>query len=256
MNVCLTAKELLCAASLLAVSEVIAIPDVFRNTAPSKLREELQEARQALEQKGLLDLDFDGNSTFSSACRLQLDTVFKGEKVVMVDTLLGPRRQASCVYYISGRSVVRSIPRDGVFELFDISPEQAAEELSGSICWVQGEQLSCRPLLISQKQLDQIKAAGPPEGFRQVDANERLRAILTDAFLFRTNYYSFGFLDRRNGGRLSSLIFVDDVRGALKLSPTVENDQNYILIQAADQESLQVELAETVSDMLLLGEER
>lgn len=255
MTICLSAKELLCIAALLGVPEVIAIPDAFRNVAPGRLKEEIQDIQQSLEQKGFLSLDFDGNCTLTSAYLPYLETVLKGTKVIMVDAQLNSSGQANCVYYISERNIVRSFPKDGAFELCDISMVQAAEELCGRINWVHGEQLNCQPLLISQKQLNHIKAANSLEELRKSGADDGLSPVIADALLFKTNYYSFAFLDRRSGGRLINLIFIDDVRGSLKLTPTVENDQNYILIEAADQEQLKEALAEAVRDMLQAGEE-
>lgn len=255
MTVCLSAKELLCIAALLGVSEVIAVPDAFQNVPPNRLREEIQNTQQSLEQKGLLALDFDGNCTLTPTYLPILETMLKGSKVILIDAQLHHRGQASCAYYISGRYVVRSVPKDGAFELSKISAEQAAEELCGGINWVLGGRLSCKPLLISQKQLNQIKAADPLNEFQKLGVDDKLGVVIADALLFKTNYYSFAFLDRRSGGRLISLIFIDDVRGALKLIPTVENDQNYVLIEAADQEQLKVELAEAVRDTLQTGKE-
>lgn len=255
MTICLSAKELLCIAALLDVSEVIAIPDAFRNATPGKLREEMQNIQQFLEQKGILTLDFDGNCAVASAYLPLLETALKGTRIIMLDAQLNSRGQSSRVYYISGPLVVRSIPQDETFELSEISAEQAKEELCGKINWVQGERLSCHPLLISQQQLNQIKSTGPQETLSKLDVDDRLKAVMTDALLFKSNYYSFAFLDRESGGRLISVIFIDDIRGVLRLTPTIENDQNYILIEATDQEQLKAELDETVRYMLQTGKE-
>ena len=230
MTICLSAKELLCIAALMDVPEVVAIPDAFRTVRPSGLREEIQDMQQTLEQKGLLTLDFDGNCTVTPAYLPYLETILKGTKVIMLDAQLNPRGQSSRVYYILEQYIVRSIRKGGVFELSDIPTEQAERELCGEINWVQGERLSCQPLLISQRQLNQIKSAGPRETIQELDADDGLKTILSDALVFKSNYYSFAFLDRRSGGRLVSLIFIDDPRGTLKLSPTVVDDQNYVLL--------------------------
>lgn len=255
MTVCLSAKELLCIAALLGVSKVIAVPDAFQNVMPGRLREELQDTQQSLEQKGLLALDFDGNCTLAPAYLPSLETILKGSRVIVIDAQLNSRGQASCVYYISGQHVVRSVPKDGVFELSELSAEQAAKELCGGVNWARGERLSCEPLLISQKQLGEAKAAGTLKALQKLGVDDELGAVIADAFLFKTNYYSFVFLDRSPRGRLMSLIFIDDVRGTLKLTPTIEKDQNYILIESVDQEQMKAELAEAVRDMLQTGEE-
>ena len=255
MTICLSAKELLCIAALMDVPEVVAIPDAFQTVRPGGMREEVQDIQQTLEKKGFLTLDFDGNCTLTHAYLPHLETVLKGTKVIMLDAQLQSLGQVSRVYFLSEQKVVRSIPKDGVFELSDIPMEQAKEELYDGINWVQGERLFCQPLLISQRQLNQVKAEGPLETLQKLDADNRLRVILTDALLFKTNYYSFAFLDRRSGGRLTSLIFIDDPRGALMLTPTVENDQNYILIEAVDQEQLKAALAGAVSDMFQIEKE-
>lgn len=250
MTVCLSAKELLCIAALLGVSEVIAVPDAFRNVAPGRLREEIQDTQQSLERKGFLSLDFDGNCTLAPAYLPPLEAVLKGSGVIIINTQLSDRGQGNCTYYISGRHVVRSVPKDGAFELSELSAEQAAEELCGGINWVQGERLSCKPLLISQKQLNQLKAANLSEALRKLDADDGLGTVIANAFAQKTNYYSFAFLDRSSGGQLTSLIFIDDIRGTLRLIPTIEQDQNYILIEAVDQGQLKAELAGAVRDML------
>lgn len=254
MTICLSAKELLCIAALLGVPEVVAIPDAFQTVRPGGMREEVQDIQQTLEKKGFLTLDFDGNCTLTPAYLPHLETVLKGTKVIMLDAQLSSRGQESRVYYISEQYIVRSIRKGGVFELSDIPAEQAERELCGGINWVQGERLSCQPLMIPQRQLNQVKAEGPLEAIQKLDADDGLKSILADALLFKTNYYSFAFLDRRSGGRLISLIFIDDPRGALKLSPTVVDDQNYVLIETADQELLRANLAEAVKDMLQTGE--
>lgn len=249
MIVCLTAKELLCAAALLGIQEVIAIPDAFQNMTPRQIRAEIQAAQRALEEKGILQLDFNGNCTLNPAHFSSLETLLRGEKVIIVDAQLTSCGQAGCAYYISGRRVVRSVPQNGAFELSEIMPEQAVEELCG-LSWTKAEELSCEPCLISQRQLDQIKAGGSVETLEKVGMSDKMQAIISDAFSFKTNFYSFAFLERQSGGTFISLIFMDDARGTIKLTPTIQDDQNYVLIEAVKQEALKAELCGTVRALL------
>lgn len=249
MTVCLTAKELLCAAALLGIPEVIAIPDAFQNMEQRQLRAELLAAQQSLEEKGILQLDFDGSRALSPAYLPNLETVLKSEKVIIVDAQLISCGQAGCAYYIAKQRVVRSVPRNGVFELSEIGSEQAMKELCG-LDWVWAETLSCAPCLVSQRKLNQIKAENSTATLKEIGMDDKLRAIIADAFSFQTNYYSYAFLDRWSGGKLTSLIFMDDARGAVKLTPAVEDDQNCILLEAVTQENLKAELREAVQAML------
>lgn len=254
MTVCLTAKELLCAAALLGVPEVIAIPDAFQNMGQRQLLAELLAAQQSLEEKGILQLDFDGNRTLSPAYLPNLETVLRSEKVIVVDAQLISCGQAGCAYYIAKQHVVRSVPGNGVFELSEIASEQAMKELCG-LEWTWANTLSCAPCLISQRKLNQLKAENSTEALKETGMDDTLRAIIADAFSFQTNYYSYAFLDRRSGGKLTSLIFMDDARGAVKLTPAIEDDQNCILLEAVTQEKLKAELREAVQAMFQAGTE-
>jgi len=256
MQLILSAKEIVCLAAALGISEVIGIADGFRDVPLRRLQREIDLTRESLEKKGVIESGLDGDSAINPSYRSMLETVLRSKRLVAIDAQLAGKGKIGVVYYAAAGQLVESVPGESGYTLCECSASECAERIFAYADWVAGPAaLDCQPRLIKQTRLQALKglqAGGKEakemenEGFSHV-----VIAMLFDAFSYQTNFYSYAFVDTADGGSLKTLMFIDDYRGALKLVPVVKNDENCILLESVPQKELQDELRARVQAFLL-----
>lgn len=248
MKLSFNAKELLCIAAALGISEVVGIPDGFRDVSPRKMKKEVDAVRESLEAKNVIVSDFDGNSSLNPAYMPIWETVFQCERFIALDAQLLRNGQKGILFYVSGSQVVEAVLENGCYSVRMLSPEEGYQAIVSSADWEENPLVSAfAEGQIRQRLLQKIKnswsAKSACESLKKEGICEEVAQLLSKAFSFQTNFYSYAFVDMSAGGKLKSLMYIDDAQGALALVNTVEGDEDYVQLLPATQQHLADALA-------------
>jgi len=241
MTIKLSAKELICIASALGVTQVFGISDPFVDVPPRKLQKELDKVRQTLEDKGVLMSDFDGNVEINPLYLPLVETVVKCDACAVAETqCAGTTTQL--MYYQKAERFVQCVVNGEELALKETTAVNASSDLSNIVNWtINPEQLDMSPCKIPQSLFVMLK--GKSERVRKAEIEklnmpQEIADILLDALRFKTNFYSLCYIDMISTGSVRSLMFIDDLNGTLKLTNIVENNKNYVLLSPVSQAEL------------------
>ncbi len=233
MQICLTAKELICIAAAMGVSEIIGINDEFKAVAPRKLQRKLDQVRQSLETKGIIISDFEGNSSLNTAYLILWKTMFGSEKIVALDAQLLKSGQKSVLFYIADNNAVEAVRDNNSYTLNLLDYDECKRRILSCVDWVPSPAVLDRgECSVKQSTLRKLKSPlnirSGREGLVKAGITDTVADLVFDAFSFKSNFYSFAFIDMTDDGKLDSLMFIDDVKGAVQLVSTIEDDENYV----------------------------
>ena len=243
----LNAKELICLAALMDVSQVFGIPDAFADRAESQMKAEVMTVQRSLEKKGVLKMDFDGNSDLNTIYADLLDIVLRCDHFIAVDRQAPERGQNGFLFYLKGKNSVSAVINGDDYLFTVLSPDDLVKEIHGLVFWNElsgamvGEQGS-----MTQRVLTHLKRKGEKQSLkllRETGLSETASRLVCDALSLKAQFYSFAFVDvhsRVNGVR--SVMFLGDKRGIIRLETAVRDNVDYVTFTSTTPASVEQSL--------------
>lgn len=245
----LNAKELMCLAAWFDTTEVFGIPDAFSNAAPETMRGEVLEAQQSLQEKGVLTLDFDGNTDVQSEWNELLEIVFHCEGFTALDRQLVDGGHTGFLFYRRNGNIVAS-RFDGQDYTFErIGADEYAQRIDACVGWeILADGPSETNAQIPQRGLLKLKNKDNRSICAELirrGLSKEAAVIVADAFALRSNFYSFAFVDvNAKTDGIKSLMFLGDGRGILEVRNTLVGNADYVALSGVKLETLRKKLAQ------------
>lgn len=222
----LSAKELICLAAWHGVPEIFGVPDVFARIAPDKLKAEVLQVQQSLQKKGVLSLDFDGNSDIRPEYAELLDVVFHCDHFAALDRQLVEDGHKALLFYRKNAEIIASQLNGQEYSFEKLDTEHFAERLYTSIRWESlNDILPSTKAEITQRSLIKMKKQAGKTTTTELmknGLNREAASMVADAFALRSNFYSFAFVDvTAKVDGIKSLMFLGDSRGLLHMKNIV-----------------------------------
>ena len=243
----LSFEEILFFAAGSGADRVYGIPDILSGISEEELNAAVMNASASLSQKGLLEMDFDGNSSINTAAAELMDTVFFCEKYASADSIGIDSPPLSFRWYLRNHQCVKACSDENGYSFERFDPAELAADIETVPVWNQlSKGIPMEPVTILQREAENIKASGKGQVHKKLvkEGMSEVNAELTEAaFLGKTNFCSFLFADlRKTRNSVYDLMFFGDRKGTIEMISTRAESGNILSFHSTVPEELKEKL--------------
>ena len=220
--------ELSFIASELDAKSVYGIRSGLEETAPSEIDSVLASARESLLEKGIVIADFDGNTGILPEAEQILRTVFFCDRFISAVIRKGTM-QTALLYHIDKDRVVETEVAEERYQMRPVTAQECAEHLAALCSGKEETGSDLSPFVLSVAAMNRIgQAEQKEELLRKENVPEDAVGIVKDMLERNSHFVSVEYLDERETGRVSGVIFLRTPQGTVRLVPTVVGYENCV----------------------------
>lgn len=253
----LSAKEIMCIAASLGATELYGIPDGFGGMSESALSREILGVQTALEQKGYLKENFDGETSLSGDVLNMVEICVRCEKFIAVDKQLRHSTQEGILFYIKDAMAVMAVKNGESYRLKVFDTSKISEAVLGLIAWKNDGAQEKFHYRISNKTLEKAKKLktrnadeAALEELTSAGADTGTAKMIISGFAGDEDFYSFTFADlKAEKDNVDNLMYIMNTKKIMRLKSIMENEEDVVYFQNATKQGIQSEMQEMLNKL-------
>lgn len=263
MNSCeLTAKEIMCVAASLGVTDLYGIPDGFSGISKSSLNKELLNVQNSLEEKGYLKENFDGDASLSKEIIDIVTICAKCEKFIAIDKQIKHKEQEGMLFYIKGNATVRAEKNGEVYKLSIFDTSMIKSSLNSIVEWKAPNDEEKVEFTLSNKVLSKAKTLRARQAddaaiteLRNNGIGNKTAKVILSGLDGNEDFYSFTFANlSAQSDNIDNVMYIVSNDKALRLKSAIEDEVDVVYFTTASYEGILTELQGMLDKLAVSGE--
>ena len=224
-NITLSAEEIIVIASTLGISEVYGVPNVFKNYTQNQLFSRIDEVKNKLIEKEVLQVSFSKGICVNEKVKTLLHPLLLCDKFISLDRRINNRKNDYVVIYVCEEESLMAVYENSLFRLSTYKLECESFIRDVLVCNkdVKQEEINMT-MTIEELKMLQENSDYEKELIKEGKQKQAIE-LINKTFASIANYYSFSFvIPKKTHNGFKNIMIIDDLMGKLKLETSIKED--------------------------------